>query len=70
MATHIDRHGQGLALVFGSLPGLILAAFDQASILAFYYRVEKPHYEQLCRPAYDAVSGLVLGAWKRTGSVA
>lgn len=47
----------GLALVFGSLPGLILAAFDQASILAFYYRVEKPHYEQLCDPAYDGLSG-------------
>ena len=47
----------GLALVFASLPGLILAAFDQAAILAFYYRVEKPHFEQLSGAAFDSVVG-------------
>jgi protein-S-isoprenylcysteine O-methyltransferase Ste14 len=37
----------GLALYFGSALGLIAAAFDQAAILAFYYLVEKPHFELL-----------------------
>jgi protein-S-isoprenylcysteine O-methyltransferase Ste14 len=37
----------GLALIFASLPGLIVAVFLQASILAFYVSVEKPHFERL-----------------------
>jgi protein-S-isoprenylcysteine O-methyltransferase Ste14 len=39
----------GLALVLGSLPGLLAAAFAQASILAFHNLVEKPHFELLTR---------------------
>lgn len=42
----------GLALIFGSLPGLIFALFDQAAILAFYHRVEKPHWESIAEAAY------------------
>ena len=37
----------GLALAFGSLLGLIAAAFAQSAILAFYYWVEKPHFDLL-----------------------
>lgn len=37
----------GLALVLGSLPGLIAAAFMQAGIFAFNHFVEKPHFETL-----------------------
>jgi protein-S-isoprenylcysteine O-methyltransferase Ste14 len=37
----------GLALILASLPGLIAAAFAQAAILAFYYAVEKPHFQRL-----------------------
>ena len=40
-------HAYGIALVLGSLPGLLLALFDQLTILAFYRAVEKPHFEQL-----------------------
>ena len=48
----------GLALIFGSLPGLIFALFDQAAILAFYHRVEKPHFESIAEGSYDnAMSG-------------
>lgn len=36
----------GLALVTGSLPGLIAALFDQIAILVFYWRVEKPHFDR------------------------
>jgi protein-S-isoprenylcysteine O-methyltransferase Ste14 len=36
----------GLALFTMSLPGLLAAAFDQAAILAFYYGVEKPHFDR------------------------
>jgi protein-S-isoprenylcysteine O-methyltransferase Ste14 len=39
----------GLALITGSLPGLVAAAFAQAAILAFYRIVEKPHFEALQR---------------------
>jgi len=39
----------GLALVLGSLPGLVAAAFDHAAILAFYYMVEQPHFAELTR---------------------
>ena len=39
----------GLALVCGSLPGLVVAAFDQAAILTFYHSVEKPHFESLIK---------------------
>ena len=37
----------GVALITGSLPGLIAAAIDQAGILAFYRLVERPHVERL-----------------------
>ena len=37
-------HMYGWALVMGSLPGLIIAAFDQVAMLLFYQLVEKPHY--------------------------
>ena len=37
----------GLALAVGSLPGLVLALFDQAAILAFHHLVELPHYQEL-----------------------
>jgi phosphatidylethanolamine N-methyltransferase len=48
----------GLALLFGSLPALLFAAFDQFAILAFYQIVEKPHYEQLLEAtAYEGVAG-------------
>jgi protein-S-isoprenylcysteine O-methyltransferase Ste14 len=43
-------HAYGFALLSGSLPGLIAAAFDQASILLFLRWVEKPHFERLTRP--------------------
>ena len=39
----------GLALILGSLPGLLAAAFAQAAILALYFVVEKPHFERLHR---------------------
>ena len=39
-------HTYGLALATGSLFGLIAALFDQAAILAFYWWVEKPHFER------------------------
>ena len=39
----------GLALVCGSLPGLVVATFDQAAILTFYHSVEKPHFESLIK---------------------
>lgn len=37
----------GLALALGSLPGLVAALFDQAAILLFHVRVERPHYHAL-----------------------
>lgn len=37
----------GIALVAASLPGLVAAAFDQVAILAFYWTVEKPHFERV-----------------------
>ncbi|MGQ0702898.1 MAG: PEMT/PEM2 family methyltransferase [Gemmatimonadales bacterium] len=40
-------HAYGLALALASLPGLVLAVFDQLAILAFYRIVEKPHFDQL-----------------------
>jgi len=39
----------GLALITGSWPGMVAAAFAQAAILGFYLLVEKPHFEQLHR---------------------
>ena len=36
----------GLALVTGSLPGLVAALVAQAAILTFYRRVEKPHFDR------------------------
>jgi protein-S-isoprenylcysteine O-methyltransferase Ste14 len=37
----------GWALVTGSVAGLFAAAFLHASILAFYFAVEKPHFQRL-----------------------
>jgi protein-S-isoprenylcysteine O-methyltransferase Ste14 len=37
----------GLALMFDSWPGLVAAVFAQAAVLAFYFIVEKPHFERL-----------------------
>jgi len=37
----------GWALVTGSLPGLFAAAFLHFAILAFYFAVEKPHFQRL-----------------------
>jgi protein-S-isoprenylcysteine O-methyltransferase Ste14 len=39
----------GLALMMRSLPGLIASVVAQVAILAFHYRVEKPHFERLHR---------------------
>lgn len=39
----------GLALMLRSLPALIASVFAQVAILAFHYRVEKPHFERLHR---------------------
>lgn len=39
----------GLALVFDSAAGLLLAAFMQAAVLVFYRVVERPHFEELSR---------------------
>jgi protein-S-isoprenylcysteine O-methyltransferase Ste14 len=41
----------GLALITGSLPGLIASACDQAAILAFHWRVESAHFKRATRPA-------------------
>jgi protein-S-isoprenylcysteine O-methyltransferase Ste14 len=38
-------HLYGIALVAGSTPGLIAAAFDHATILIFHHIVEKPHFK-------------------------
>lgn len=62
MYTVGNLHMYGVALVLGSLPGLIAAAFDQAAILAFYRWVEKPHFDALTkrastRPDPDRVGG-------------
>ncbi len=37
----------GLAIATSSAFGLAAALFDQCAILAFYYLVEKPHFERL-----------------------
>ena len=37
----------GFALIMGSSTGLWAAAFLHASILAFYFAVEKPHFQRL-----------------------
>ena len=37
----------GLALMLGSLPGLVAAAFLHVAILTFYFLIEKPHFERL-----------------------
>jgi protein-S-isoprenylcysteine O-methyltransferase Ste14 len=42
-------HAYGVALLCGSLPGLMAAAFDQAAILVFWRLVEKPHLEFLTK---------------------
>ena len=40
-------HAFGLALVFDSAPGLVLAAFMQLAVLLFYRVVERPHFQRL-----------------------
>ena len=42
-------HAFGLALVFDSAPGLVLAAFMQFAVLVFYRIVERPHFLELNR---------------------
>jgi len=37
----------GLALLVASLPGLVASVFAQATIVAFYRLVERPHYHRL-----------------------
>lgn len=39
----------GLALMLRSFPGIIAALFSQAAILAFYFIVERPHFQRLHR---------------------
>ena len=39
----------GFALLLRSFPGLIAAVFSQATILAFYLLIEKPHFQRLHR---------------------
>lgn len=40
-------HAYGFALALGSWIGLLAAMLDQAAILVFHHRVEKPHFDQL-----------------------
>jgi protein-S-isoprenylcysteine O-methyltransferase Ste14 len=47
----------GFALFTLSLPGLLAAAFDQAAILAFYWSVEKPHFDRWAGDAPPARVG-------------
>jgi protein-S-isoprenylcysteine O-methyltransferase Ste14 len=60
----------GFALLVGSLPGLIAAAFDQAAILIFHHQVEKPHFDRLVRASADHVRQLdiTVGHGYCTGS--
>jgi hypothetical protein len=39
----------GLALISGSLPGLIASVCDQAAILLFHWRVESAHFKRVTR---------------------
>lgn len=39
-------HTYGLALLFGSVPGLLAGLFDQLAILAFHRWVEDPHVKR------------------------
>lgn len=41
----------GLALVTGSLSGLVASVCDQAAILVFHWRVERTHFERITRHA-------------------
>ena len=61
MYTVGNLHMYGVALVLGSLPGLIAAAFDQAAIMAFYRWVEKPHFDALSRRATPATGAARAG---------
>jgi protein-S-isoprenylcysteine O-methyltransferase Ste14 len=61
MYTVGNLHMYGVALVLGSLPGLIAAAFDQAAIMAFYRWVEKPHFEALSRSVPPATGAARAG---------
>jgi protein-S-isoprenylcysteine O-methyltransferase Ste14 len=42
-------HAYGLALIFDSAPGLILAAFMQVAVLTFNHIVERPHFAEISR---------------------
>jgi protein-S-isoprenylcysteine O-methyltransferase Ste14 len=44
-------HIYGLALMLRSFPGIIAAVFSQTAILAFYFIVERPHFQRLHRPS-------------------
>ena len=39
----------GLALLLRSFPGIVAAVFSQVAILAFYFIVERPHFQRLHR---------------------
>lgn len=39
-------HSYGIALVLMSVPGLLIALFDQIMILILYFLIEKPHFEK------------------------
>lgn len=41
----------GLALISGSLTGLIASICDQAAILVFHWRVESAHFKRITEPA-------------------
>ena len=41
----------GLALIAGSLAGLVASVCDQAAILLFYWRVERRHFERVTQRA-------------------
>src|SRR5262245_12069325 len=43
-------HTYGLALMLRSFPGIIAAGFSQAAILAFFFIVERPHFQRLHNP--------------------
>jgi protein-S-isoprenylcysteine O-methyltransferase Ste14 len=39
----------GLAVLLRSSPGIIAAGFSQVAIIAFYFLIEKPHFQRLHR---------------------
>ena len=49
-------HAYGIAIALGSLHGLIAAGFMQFSILAFWWLIERSHYEELYEEAEMGMS--------------